>query len=154
MVCNEHQYDRDAHLFHVEYAFHDSASAVTGLASNEVHIGRLPRPSLAVLDRSYGGAHQSFDCDHLAYCDLARERQQRAHELLHEQHALTAVRVNGRNSTLSDALVRDILILGSWTNPLSALYPTASTAACQRSRARDCPHQRRTSPRGNLLTCH
>ena len=46
MVCNEHQHDWDAHLFHVEYAYYTSAIAATGLASNEVHIGRLPRPSL------------------------------------------------------------------------------------------------------------
>ena len=75
------------------------------------------------------------------YCDLARERQQRAYELVHEQHALTVARVNGRNSTLADALLRDTLILGNWTNPPSALHPPVSTAACQRSRARDRPHQ-------------
>ena len=81
-----------------------------------IYIGGLPRSYLAVFDRSYGGAHQSFDCDHLAYCDLVRERQQRAYELVHEQHVLAVARVNGRNSTLSDALLRDILILGNRTN--------------------------------------
>ena len=141
MVCNK-QHDWDAHLFHVEYAYYNSASAARGLASNEVYIGRLPRPSLAVFDRSYSGAHPSFDYDHLAYCDLARERQQRAYERVHEQHALTVTRVNRRNSTLSDALLRNILIPGNWTNPPSALRPTVSTAAYQRSRARDRPHQR------------
>ena len=142
MVCNEHQHDSDAHIFHVEYAYYNSASAATGLASNGVHVGRLPHSSLAVFDRSYGGAHQSVDCDHLACCDLARERQQHAYELVHEQHALTVARVNGRNSTLSDALLRDILIPGNCTSPPSALHPTVSTAACQRSRARDRPHRR------------
>ena len=57
-------------------------------------------------DRSYGGAHQNLDRDQLAYCNLARERQQRAYELVREQHALTVARVNGRNSALSDALLR------------------------------------------------
>ena len=133
--------DWDAHIFHVEYAYYNTASAATGLASNAIHIGRLPRSSLAVFDRSYGGAHQSFECDHLAYCDLARERQQRAYELVHEQHALTVACVNGRDSTPLEALFRDILILGNWTNPPSALHPTVSTAACQRSHARDHPHQ-------------
>ena len=57
IVCNERQHDWGAHLFHVEYAYYNSASAATSLASNEVHIGRLPRPSLAVFDRSYRGAH-------------------------------------------------------------------------------------------------
>ena len=44
IVCNEHPNDWDVHLSHVEYA-----SAATGLAFNEVHIGGLPRlaPSLS-----------------------------------------------------------------------------------------------------------
>ena len=70
MVCNEHQNDRDAHLPHVEYAYNKSVSAATGLAPNEVHIGRLPRPPLAIFDRSYGGAHQSLDRDHLPIATL------------------------------------------------------------------------------------
>ena len=105
MVCNEHQNDWDAHLPHVEYAYNNSGNAATGLAPNEVHIGRLPRLPLAVFDRSHSGAHQSLDRDHLAYFDLTRERQQRAYELVCEQHALTVARINGRNSTLSDALL-------------------------------------------------
>ena len=61
---------------------------------------------LTVFDRSYGGIHQNLDRDQLAYCDFAREPQQRAYELVREQHALTVARVNGRNSALSDALLR------------------------------------------------
>ena len=57
MVCNEHQNDWDVHLPHVEYAYNNSVSAATGLAPNEVHLGRLPCLLLTVLDRSYGGAH-------------------------------------------------------------------------------------------------
>ena len=86
MVCNEHQNDWDVHLTHVEYAYNNSVSAATGLATNEVHTGRLPRPPLAVFDRSYGDAHQNLDRDQLTYCDLARERQQRAYQLVREQH--------------------------------------------------------------------
>lgn len=33
-------------------------------------------------DRSYGGIHQSLNGDQLAYCDQARELQQRAEERL------------------------------------------------------------------------
>ena len=77
MVCNEHQNDWDVHLPHVEYAYNNSVSAATGLAPNEVHIGRLPRLPLTVFDRSYGSDHQSLDRDQLAYCDLARDRQRR-----------------------------------------------------------------------------
>ena len=74
MVCNEHQNDWDVHLPHVEYAYNNSVSAATGLAPNEVHIGRLPRLPLTVFDRSYGSGHQSLDRDQLDYCDLARDR--------------------------------------------------------------------------------
>ena len=96
MVCNERQDVWDVHLPHVEYAYNNSVGAATGLAPNEVNIGRLPRLPLTVFDRSYGGAHQ----------DLDRERQQCAYELVRDQHALTVARVNGRNSALSDALLR------------------------------------------------
>ena len=106
IFSNEHQNDWNVHLPHVEYAYNNSVSAATGLAPNEIHIGRLPRLSLTVFDRSYGGAHHNLDRDQLAYCDLACERQQRAYELVREQHALTVARVNGRNSALSDALLR------------------------------------------------
>ena len=124
MVCNEQQNDWDAHLPHVEYPNNNSVSAATGLAPNEVHIGRLPRLPLAIFDPSYGGAHQSLDRDHLAYCDLARERQQRAYELVREQHALTVTRVNGRISTLSDALLRrPKYVAGGWV----WVYDTAAT---------------------------
>ena len=57
MVCNEHQHDWDVHLPHVEYAYNNSVTAATGLTTNEVHIGRLPRLPLAVFDRSHGGDH-------------------------------------------------------------------------------------------------
>ena len=124
MVCNGHQNDWDVHLPHVEYAYNNSVSAATGLAPNEVHIGRLPRLPLTVFDRSYGSGHQSLDRHQLAYCDLARDRQRRAYEIVREQHALTVARVNGRNSALSDALLRrPKYMAGGWV----WIYNTAAT---------------------------
>ena len=124
MVCNEHQNDWDVHFPHVEYNYNNSVSAATGLTPNKVHIGRLPRLRLTVFDQSYGGAHQSLDCDQLAYCDLAGERQQRAYDFVREQHALTVARVNGRNSPLSDAhLHRPKHAAGGWV----WVYNTAAT---------------------------
>ena len=124
MVCNERQNDWDVHLPHVEYAYNNSVSAATGLVPNEVHMGRLPRLPLTVFDRSYGGMHQSLDRDQLTYCDLARERQQRVYELVREQHALTVARVNGRNSALSDDLLRrPQYAAGGWV----WVYNTAAT---------------------------
>ena len=89
-----------------------------------MQFGQLPRLPLTVFDRFYGGVHQSLDRDHLAYCDLARERQQHAYELVREQHALTVARVNGRNSTLSGVLLRSPkYVAGGWV----WVYNTAAT---------------------------
>ena len=87
-------------------------------------IGRLPHLPLTIFDCSYGGARQSLYRDHLAYCDLAREQQQHAYELVREQHALTVARVNGRNSTLSDAFLRrPKYVAGGWV----WIYNTTAT---------------------------
>ena len=62
--------------------------------------------------------------DHLAYCDLATDRQQRAYDIFREQHALTVSRVECRNSVLSDAL-RPVskFAVGGWVS----VYNTAAT---------------------------
>ena len=78
MVVNERQDDWDLHLPHVEFTCNNSVSAATGLAPNEVHMGRLPRLTLTVFDRTGVVGHQSLARDHLAYCDLATDRQKRA----------------------------------------------------------------------------
>ena len=52
MVVNERQDNWDLHLTHVEFAYKNSVSAATGLAPNEVHMGRLPRLPQTVFDRT------------------------------------------------------------------------------------------------------
>ena len=52
MVVNERQDDWDLHLLHVKFTYNKSVSAATGLAPNEVHMGRLPRLFLMVFDRT------------------------------------------------------------------------------------------------------
>ena len=49
-------------------------------------------------DRSGVVGHQSLARDHLAYCDLATDRQKRANDIVRAHHALTVSRVNRRNS--------------------------------------------------------
>ena len=71
MVVNERQDDWDLQLPHVEFAYNNSVSAATGLAPNEVHMGRLPRLPLTVFERTGVAGHQSLAGEHLAYCDLA-----------------------------------------------------------------------------------
>ena len=78
-------------------------------------MGRLPRVPLTIFDRSGVAGHQSLARDHLAYCDLASERQHRANDIVREMHALAVSRVERRNSSLGR------FALWVW------LYNTAST---------------------------
>ena len=103
MVVNERQ-DWDLQPLHVEFAYNNSVSAATSLAPNEVHMGRLPRLPLMVFERTGVAGHQGLARDHLAYCDLAVDRQQRANDIVRKHHAVTVCRVNCRNSAFADAL--------------------------------------------------
>ena len=67
-------------------------------------MGRLPRLPLTVFDRTGVVGHQSLTRDHLAYCDLATDRQKRANDIVRAHHAFTVSRVNRINSALADAL--------------------------------------------------
>ena len=111
-------------LARVEFAYNNYVSAATGLAPNEIHMGRLPRLPLTIFERTGVAGHQSMARDHLAYCDLATDRQQRAYEIVREHHALTVARANRRNSALADAL-RSVpeSDVGSW----AWAYDTAAT---------------------------
>ena len=145
MVCNEHQHDWDA-------LSTSNTPKITPRARRQAsppmkYIGCLPRPFLAVFDRSYGGAHHSLDYDHLAYCDLGRERQQRAYELVHEQHALTVARVNGRNFTLSDALLRKYYYSGQLDQPTISPAPDRINSCVPTQ-----PRARSSSPKVNITS--
>ena len=89
IVVNERQDNWDAQLpYRVESAYSNSVSVATGLASNEVYMGRLPRLSrTAIFDRSWVAGHQSLAHDYLAYCDLESERQRRGNDMIREIHA-------------------------------------------------------------------
>ena len=104
MVVNERQDDRDLHLPHVEFAYNNSVSATTDLAPNEVHMDRLPRLPLTVFDRTGVVGHDILPRDHLAYFDLATNRQKHANDIVRAHHALTVSRLNRRKSALAGAL--------------------------------------------------
>ena len=108
----------------VEFAYNNSVSAATGLVPNEVHMGRLPRFPLTIFERTGVFGHQSLARDHLAYCDLAIDRPQRADDIVREHHALTVSRAERRISVLSDAL-REVpkFAVGGWV----WVYNTATT---------------------------
>ena len=88
----------------LEFAYNNSISTATGQATNEVHMGRLPRLLLTVFDRTGVVGHQSLARDHLNYCDLATARQTRVNGIVRAHHALAVARLNRRNSAHADAL--------------------------------------------------
>ena len=100
-VVNEGQDVGDLHLPHVELAYNNSVSSATGLAPIEVHMGMLPCLPLTVFERTEVAGHQSLARNHLAYCDLATDRQQRANDIVRRHHALTVYPVKRR---FADAL--------------------------------------------------
>ena len=104
MVFNELQDNWDEQPPHVEFAYNNSVSAPTGLAPNEVHMGRFLHLPLAICERAGVAGHQTLARDHLALFDLATDRQQRAYDTVREHHALVVSFVERRSSTVSDAL--------------------------------------------------
>ncbi|CAB1099916.1 unnamed protein product [Ectocarpus sp. CCAP 1310/34] len=124
VVVNDQQNDWDIHLPHVEFAYNNSVNQSTGLAPNEIHIGRIPRLPLSVFDRPTVGGHQSLARDQLEYCNLAVDRQRRAYELVREYNALKISRVERRNSSLLDAIHKlPQFTVGGW----AWVYNTAAT---------------------------
>lgn len=95
-VGKEQQTDWDMRLPHAEIAHNKSVRAATGRAPNKVRIGQPPRMPITV---SCDAGHHSLDRDRLAYCDLARDRQ---------HHPLTVTRIEGRNSSLAAALLKQL----------------------------------------------
>ena len=111
-------------LAHVEFAYNISVSAATGLAPNDLHMGRLPRLPLTVFNRTGVVRHQSLARDHLAFCDLTTDRKKRANDIFRAHHALPVSRVNRRNSALADALrPAPTFAVGGWAR----VYNSAST---------------------------
>ncbi len=58
MTVNELPNHWDEQLPHAEFAHSSSVSAATGLAPNEVHMGRLPRLPLTIFERGGVAGHQ------------------------------------------------------------------------------------------------
>ena len=116
MVCNEHQNDWRAHLPRVEYAYNNSVSATTGLAPNEVYIRRLPRLPLAILTAPTVEPIRASTATISPIATLPENGN--------NAPTSSVARVNGRNSTLSDALLRrPKYVAGGWV----WVYNTAAT---------------------------
>ena len=67
-------------------------------------MSRLPRLPLTISECTGVFGHQGLAHDHLAYCDLATDRQKRTYDIVREHHALTVSRVERRHSAVTNAL--------------------------------------------------
>lgn len=78
-------------------------------------MGELPRLPQAIFERAGVGGHQHASPDHLAYCDLATDRQRCPYDVIRHHDALTVSSMQHRNSTLPDAL-RQVLkcVVAGW----------------------------------------
>ena len=128
LVVNERQDDWDEHLPHVQAAYNNAVSSATGLAPNEVHLGRFPRLPLTIIEQKGACGHQSLERDQLEYCDLARERQRLAYRLVREHHAIASSRIARANEGLNDVFhKKPIFTVGGWVwvyNNVTAVQQT------------------------------
>ena len=87
-------------------------------------MGRLPRLSLTVFERTGVTGHQSLARDHPAYCDLTTNRKQRVNDIFRKHRTLTVSGVDRRNSALADVLrLAPKFVVGGW----AWVYNSAST---------------------------
>ena len=102
LVISEQQDDWDEWLPSVAQAYNNSVSAVTGLAPNEIHLGRTPRLPMIVIDECVAKGHTGEKQDQLLYLDIVRERQQRARafELVQESHLIAMSKIQRSNTKL------------------------------------------------------
>ncbi len=140
MVVNERQSDWDKQLPHAESAYNNSVSTATGLAPNEVHLGRLLRLPLTVIEtvieRQGATGHQSLPRDQLEYCDLARERQRLAYQLVREHHAISSSRLARVNKKVSDVFHKKPLFeAGSWVWVYNSVLTAQQSKSADEDRA-------------------
>ena len=100
LVISEQQNDWDEWLPYVVQAYNISVNAATGLASNEIHLGRMPRLPMTVIDECVVEGHMGEKQDQLLYLDIVWERQQRAFEQVQESHLIAMSKIQRSNTKL------------------------------------------------------
>lgn len=96
----------DAMLSHAVSAHNNNVSRGTGLAPNEVHIGRYSRLPMTILEGRCVKGHQSLKKDQLEYLDFVRDRQIRAYDLVREEDKLLKARHDRANDKLVEKFSR------------------------------------------------
>lgn len=104
MVENEHRNGWDEQSPHIEIALKTSANAATGLAPNDVRLGRLPRSAITVIQPRGVTGHQGRSRDRFEYHVLAGERQQRGDQLVREYQAIVSTRTACANQEMGDII--------------------------------------------------
>ena len=100
LVISEQQDDWDEWLPYVVQAYKNSVSAATGLVPNEIHLGRMPRLPMTIIDECVVKGHSGEKQDQLLYLDIVRERQQRTFELVQESHLIAMSKIQRSNTKL------------------------------------------------------
>ena len=99
-VISEQQDDWDECLSYVVQAYNNSISAAKRLAPNEIHLGRMPRLLMVIIDECIVKGHACEKQDQLLYLDIVRERQHRAFELVQESHLIAMPKIQRSNTKL------------------------------------------------------
>ena len=72
-------------LLHIIAAHNNKVSKGTGMALNEIYIGRYPRQPMTTLEGSGFRGHQSEKKDQLGCLELMRDTQVREYRLIREE---------------------------------------------------------------------
>ena len=100
LIISEQQDDWDEWLSYAVQAYNNSVRAATGLAPNEIHLGRMPRLPMTIIDERVVKGHTGEKQDQLLYLDIVRERQQCAFELVQESHLIAMSKIQRSNTKL------------------------------------------------------
>ena len=78
----------------------NSVSTATGLAPNEIHLGRMPRLIITIIEECVVKEHMGEKKDQLLHLDIVWERQQGAFEPVQESHLIAMSKIQRSNTKL------------------------------------------------------
>ena len=91
---------------HAVAAHNNNVSRGTGLAPNEVHIGRYPRMPMMILEGRSVRGHQSLGQDQSDFLEVVRNWQEKAYELVKEEDRLVKARHGAVNEKLDGLITK------------------------------------------------
>ena len=125
-------------IYCIVYAHNSHISKATGLAPNEVHIGRYPRlPMTSLSSHKQIKGVQSLKQDELDNLQLMKDKQQAAYRLVIDSDRLTKEKHRENNSKIDDTMhKRPMYEVGQWVWVYDVQH-TLSTATGQTSLDRE-----------------